>query len=367
MSGVMSALHSTPPLKSGLQRYRVLSKNCGLRVSPLCIGGMNFGLKWQELMGSCSKETTFAILDEYYRLGGNFIDTAVNYQGGESEEYIGDWIRERKIPREDLVIATKFSIPPRPGSVNHGGNSKKNMTTCLEMSLKRLGVDYIDLYYVHYWDYSTSPREVMRSLDDFVKQGKILFPGISDTPAWIVSRLNTYAEENCLSPFVMYQGLYNFGTRDMESDIIPMCKEMGLGVIPWGILGTGKYSGKYSRSTGNTPTSISHRPQNLSEKDWQIIDVLDKVAAKHSCTPSAVCLAWGLAQKDVPSLLVGCRTLEQLRDNVKALEITLDDEDMKALGDVSSSGFGFPHNFLGGTTPEGVPWIRPAGSVTRNF
>ncbi|KXS12117.1 norsolorinic acid reductase/dehydrogenase [Gonapodya prolifera JEL478] len=166
----------------------------------------------------------FAILLEYCKLGGNFLDGAVNYQDGQSEEWIGEWIQERQIPRNEHVIAIKVLI---------ARNSKKNIVACLDLSLKRLRVDYADLYCVHYWDYMTQPGEILRALDGVVRQGKVLFTGINDTPAWEVARMNTLAECNNMTPFSVYQGK-SLRERDMDRDIMPMCRELGVGVIPWG-------------------------------------------------------------------------------------------------------------------------------------
>ncbi|KAJ3310466.1 hypothetical protein HDU93_005366, partial [Gonapodya sp. JEL0774] len=161
----------------------------------------------------------------------------------------------------------------------------------------------------------TQPREILRALDDVVRQGKVLFTGISDTPAWEVARMNTLAECNNMTPFSVYQGKYNLGERDMDRDIMPMCRELGVGVIPWG---------------------ATHRRVKFDEKDWNIVDELEKIATKHKCAVPHVAVAWVLQKPNVPALMVGCRTVDQLRDNIKALDVRLDEQDVKRLDEASS-------------------------------
>ncbi len=207
--------------KSALGRHRILSPTAGVRVSPLCLGAMNFGEAWEVFMGKCDKKDTFEMLDYFYDQGGNFIDTANNYQMEESEEWIGEWMEKRGV-RDQIVIATKFTTNfkagkggDHPGQLsNHSGNSHKSLHMSLEASLKKLRTDYIDVLYIHWWDFTTSIEELMQSLNRMVQAGKILYLGVSDTPAWVVSRANQYARDHGMKQFSVYQGLWSASNRD---------------------------------------------------------------------------------------------------------------------------------------------------------
>lgn len=196
-------------------------------------------------MGECTKEQAFELLDAYYDLGGNFIDTANMYQFGQSEEWIGEWLQKTG-RRSEIVLATKYTLSPIFGKAvqqsNYGGTGTKSMRVSVDDSMKRLQVDYIDIYYVHAWDFATSIPELMQSLNTLVQQGKVLYLGISDTPAWVVCKANAYAREHGLRPFSVYQGRYNAMMRDLERDIIPMCRDEGMAIHPWGVLGSGQSS-----------------------------------------------------------------------------------------------------------------------------
>ena len=229
-----------------LARYRIRSPTAAVRVSPLCLGGMSIGDAWNEFIGTNSKENSFKILDTFFEAGGNFIDTANNYQNEESEILIGEWMQKRK-NRGQMVIATKFTTIYRtdwekePIHVNFSGNSAKSLHESVNASLKKLQTDYIDLLYVHWWDYTCSIPELMQSLDHLVKAGKVLYLGVSDTPAWVVAKANQYARDHGLRQFSVYQGLYNAAIRDCERDILPMIKDEGMAFAPWGALGQGKF------------------------------------------------------------------------------------------------------------------------------
>jgi aryl-alcohol dehydrogenase-like predicted oxidoreductase len=237
------------PIKSNgpLDRHRILSKTAGVRVSPLCLGSMSLGNSWKErLSGGTSQEQSFELLDYFFKQGGNFIDTAGNYQDDESEMHIGAWMKARN-NREEIVLATKFtSLHKFKGKagveipVNFSGNHKKSLRNGLEASLKKLQTDYVDILYLHWWDWSTSIEEVMHSLHHLVQSGKILYLGISDTPAWIVSSANAYARAHSLTPFSIYQGKWNVIERDFDREILPMCRHEGMAVAPWSVLASGK-------------------------------------------------------------------------------------------------------------------------------
>ncbi|KAF8579303.1 Aldo/keto reductase [Ramaria rubella] len=233
--------------KTALGTYRILSPRCGLRVSPLCLGAMGIGEAWSSYMGNITKEEALKLLDTYYDAGGNFIDTSNNYQDEQSEEWLGDWMEGRK-NRDQIVLATKFTTSHKQHEIaragrgvgaNYGGNHAKSLHIALRDSLRKLKTDYIDILYVHWWEYTTSIEEMMRALDDVVRSGKVLYLGVCNLPAWIVAKANQYARDHALTPFVVYQGLWNIMTRDMERDIIPMCIEEGMAIAPWGSVGEG--------------------------------------------------------------------------------------------------------------------------------
>ncbi|EWZ81116.1 hypothetical protein NW765_015567 [Fusarium oxysporum] len=233
----------TPSL---LYRHRQLSPNASLRVSPLCFGTMNFGDTYTARMGECSKETAFKILDHFVSAGGNFIDTANAYQAGQTEEWLGEWITTRQ-NRDDLVIATKYSAPYKPIdgtssiTTNRGGNGIKSMRLSLDASLRKLQTSYVDILYVHWWDYATTIPELMHGFNDLVTSGKVLYLGISDTPAWVVSKANQYARMAGLRQFVVYQGMWNASMRGFERGIIPICQDEGMGLCPYVVLNQGRF------------------------------------------------------------------------------------------------------------------------------
>ncbi len=225
-----------------LDQYCVLGRS-GLKISPLCLGTMTFGTGagW-----SADEATSRAIFAYYLEQGGNFIDTAISYTNGMSETLLGKFLAGR---RAQLVLATKFAVNTRPGDPNAGGNHRKNIVQAVETSLKRLGTDYIDLYYLHMWDGRTPVEEIMRALDDLVRSGKVLYLGISDSPAWEVSRAKMLAEMRGWTSFIALQMEYNLGQRTGERDLLPMARELGIGVLPWAALGGGLFSGKYRAAT----------------------------------------------------------------------------------------------------------------------
>ncbi|KAF9548186.1 Aldo/keto reductase, partial [Agrocybe pediades] len=226
------------PPPTNLGRYRLLSPTAGVHVSPLVLGAGNIGDKWADLgYGSMNKESSFKLLDAYYDAGGNFIDTANHYQDETSEMFIGEWAEQRGI-RDQLFIASKYTMNYKRGNKDYKqqvmfmGNSTKSLHISLEASLKKLRTTYIDLFYVHMWDFDTSIEEVMRALHNVVAQGKVLYLGISDTPAWVVSRANTFARAYGLTPFVIYQGAWNVMERSFEREIIPMARAEGMALAP---------------------------------------------------------------------------------------------------------------------------------------
>lgn len=331
-----------------LDHYRLLGRS-GLRVSPLALGTMTFGEDWG---WGAKEDEARRIFDAYVERGGNFIDTANIYTNGSSEALVGKFAQSK---RERLVLATKYTLMTRPGDPNACGNHRKNMVQSVEASLKRLGTDYIDLLYLHAWEQRTPVEEILRSFDDLVRAGKVLYLGISDTPAWQVARMQAIADLRGWSPLVALQIEYSLAQRTGERDLIPMAKELGLGVLPWSPLAGGVLSGKYTRADlndGGAATPSGTRKQvalahgMLTERTLDIAAVVGKVARELARTPSQVALAWTLLEPGVTAPIIGARTMQQFEENLGALDIELGDSQRAELGRVSAIELGFPHDML---------------------
>ena len=319
-------------------RYRLLGRS-GLRVSELALGTMTFGEEWG---WGASEPESKRMFDAYAEAGGNFIDTANRYTEGTSERFVGDFIAA---DRDHWVVATKYTLWTRRDDPNFSGNHRKNMIQACEASLKRLKSDYIDLYWVHAWDFTTPIEEVMRGLDDLVSAGKVLYVGISDTPAWIVSRANTIADFRGWSPFVGLQIRYSLIDRTAEADLLPMARSLDLAVTPWSVLGAGVLTGKYSR--GNQPEAGRAKEGAATrDRNLDIAESVVSIAEEIGCKPSQVAIAWVRQQAGVVIPLIGARNLPQLTENLGALEVRLSDEQLATLDEVSQVDLGFPHNFL---------------------
>jgi len=336
-------------MTSTLDTYRLLGRS-GLRVSPLALGAMTFGTDWG--WGADAQEAR-RIFDTYVDQGGNFIDTANQYTNGTSEKFVGEFAAEK---RDQLVIATKYTLPLRPNDPNAGGNHRKSMVGSVEASLKRLQTDYIDLLYLHAWDFLTPVEEIMRAMDDLVRAGKLLYVGISDAPAWQVARMQTIADLRGWSPLIALQVEYNLIERTVERDLIPMAKELGLGVIPWSPLASGVLTGKYTRkdldagsgtaAAEGTRKDIAAAQGALNARGLDIADAVKSVAAELGKSPAQVALAWTLLDKTVTAPIIGARTAKQLEDNLGALSVTFTDAQKQRLDQVSAIELGFPHAML---------------------
>ncbi len=325
-------------------KYRLMG-NSGLRVSELALGAMTFGMDgW-----GVDKDESRRVYEGFREAGGNFIDTANVYSGGKSETFLGEFLAE---DRERIVLATKFTGPTRGRDVNASGNSRKNMMDSVHASLKRLQTDYIDLYWVHARDFTTPTDEMMRGLDDLVRQGKVLYVGISDTPAWEVARANTMAELRGWSSFVGLQIKYSLLDRSVERDLLPMAKALDLTVTPWDTLGSGVLTGKYNRDA-STEGRATQRGQ-VNDRALAIAAEVIRVADEIGKSPAQVALAWILAGQGVIVPLVGAKTRAQLDDNLGCLGFTLEPELRKRLDDVSRIDLGFPHDFLQRMLPGAV-------------
>lgn len=323
-------------------KYKLLGKS-GLRVSEICLGAMMFG----EEMGpiGANKEESKKIFDAFINAGGNFIDTANRYQNGMSEIFLSDFIQPQ---RKNLVIATKYTVfePDSNKEIVRSGNSRKNMIQSLEASLKRLKTDYVDLYWVHAWDFLTPVEEVMRGLDDLVKAGKILYIGISDTPAWIVSKANTIAEFRGWSQFVGLQIEYSLIQRTPERDLIPMANAFDIAVTPWAPLGGGALTGKYLDKKDSEPMRLNKDSQRLNERNTNIAREVKRIADELGVTPTQIAINWLRQKKGVIIPIVGAKKESQIKDSLDCLNFVIPDEFMKKLDDVSKIELGFPHDFL---------------------
>jgi aryl-alcohol dehydrogenase-like predicted oxidoreductase len=323
-----------------LDTYRLLGRS-GLRVSPLALGTMTFG--W-----GADREAARAIFEAYVDRGGNFVDTANGYANGASEEMVGEFAQSR---REELVIATKYSMPMRSGDPNSGGNSRKSMIRSVEGSLTRLRTDYIDLLYLHIWDGNTPVEEVLRAMDDLVSAGKVLYVGISDIPAWQVSGMQAIADLRGWAPLVALQIPYNLIERTVEGDLIPMAGTLGLGVVPWSPLAGGVLTGKYGTAdlapaTGYSRKTVAAGNGFLTARGLQIAEIVKEVAGQLGTTPSRVALAWTLLNPAVVAPIVGARTLAQLEDNLGVFDVALDSKQQARLAEASAVDLGFPHETL---------------------
>jgi aryl-alcohol dehydrogenase-like predicted oxidoreductase len=334
--------------------------NSGLRVSPFCLGAMTFGEDWG--WGSSVAESE-AILSHFLERGGNFIDTANVYTKGHSEAIIGDFIGRDAGKRDRLVIATKFFGNLYPGDPNGGGAGRKTIVASCEQSLRRLQTDYIDLYWMHCWDRHTPIEETMCALDDLVASGKVRYIGFSDTPAWKVSQAQTIAQFRGWAPLVALQIEYSLLERTVEGELIPMALELGLGVTPWSPLKSGVLSGKYTRANAATVKADRGErvTQNLGEKVYAIIDELIAVGKELTASPASVALAWVQGRPGVASTIIGARRMDQLDQNLAALDLALTADQVARLDKLSKPTLSFPMQFLnvasmfsqGGTTVNG--------------
>ena len=323
-----------------LAEYVTLGRS-GLKVSPLCLGTMTFGENWG--WGS-SEETAHTMFNSYIEKGGNFIDTADGYTDGKSEELVGKFVKEGKL-RDDVVLATKFTFNAKKGNPNAGGNGRKNIYRALEGSLKRLQTDYIDFYWLHTWDKVTPVEEVLLTLVDLVREGKIRYFGLSDVPAWYLAKMQTIAERHSLHRLSALQLEYSLIERNIEREHLPAAQEFGLGVCPWAPLGSGLLTGKYKRDfNGDEGGRLSVVKQAghpgfmklFTERNWSIVDALLEVAKQVDKSPSQVALNWVTHRLGITSTIIGATKLKQLEDNISSIEFKLSDEALKKLDDCSA-------------------------------
>lgn len=331
-----------------LTSYRTLG-NSGLIVSPLALGTMTFGAgRW-----GASEQTSRALFDAYIDAGGNFIDTADVYSGGESERMLGTFLVESGL-RDRLVVATKAGFPRGQGTPLWGGNGAKNIRLGIEGSLERLKTDYIDMYWMHVWDRTTPAEEVLQTLTDAVRAGKILHYGFSNTPAWYVAKVATLAAAHGLPRPVGLQYAYSLVDRGVELDLIPAGQECGLGLVPWSPLAAGLLTGKYGRekmSDASRATALPDKGSEVSEsgsdgrlngdnpfggmlfteRNFDVVETLKEVAGQIGRSPAEVALAWVVSRTGVSSVLIGASRVDQLTQNIASLDVSISEAQFATL------------------------------------
>jgi aryl-alcohol dehydrogenase-like predicted oxidoreductase len=325
-------------------RYRLLG-NSGLRVSEAALGTMTFGDEWG---WGAPKDEARKVYDAFREAGGNFVDTANFYTNGTSESFLGEFMQGH---RQNVVLATKYTNAAPGTDPNAAGNQRKNMMQAVEASLKRLQTDYIDLYWVHIWDQITPVEEVMRGLDDLVRQGKVLYVGISDAPGWWIAQANTLAQLRGWSPFVGLQIEYSLVERSVERELIPMAKALNLGLTAWsplagGIL-TGKYHGHGSSEQGRMKMDMMKGRMPEQQRASRVVAAGKAVSEQTGRGMAQVALAW-LRYRPVPVIpIVGARKLSQLQDNLASFDLSLSTEQVQALDEASEIDLGFPYSLYG--------------------
>jgi aryl-alcohol dehydrogenase-like predicted oxidoreductase len=308
-----------------LDAFRPIGRS-GLIVSPMALGAMTF----RRATWGTDDAASAAVFDAYVEAGGNFVDTAESYSDGGSEELLGRLVRERGL-RERTVIATKFGWATARGNPNAGGSGRKNVRRAVEGSLRRLGTDWIDLYWLHVWDRVTPALELLVTLNDLVRAGKIRYFGLSNAPAWFVTQMVMLAQAHGLQGPVMLQNFYALVERSIENEHLPLAREFGLAVQPWAPLATGLLTGKYAKgdvaSAGGRLSGENLFGDSLfTDRNWAVVEALGAVAAEAGLPPAQVALAWVLGRPGVCAPIVGATRPEQVRSNVAALDVSLSPE-----------------------------------------
>jgi aryl-alcohol dehydrogenase-like predicted oxidoreductase len=321
-------------------RYKLHGRS-GLRVSELCLGAMTFGSDWG--WGGNDADSR-AMFDAFAEAGGNFIDTAYVYTEGASERLVGEFVGS---DRDHFVVATKYT-PSTGTDISKSGNSRKNMRHCVETSLRRMQTDYIDLYLLHFWDDTTPVDEIMRGLDDLVSSGKVLYVAVSDTPAWQIARANMMADLRGWAPFIGIQVEYSLVERTAERELLPMAKELDLGMTAWSPLAQGVLSGKFLGNGTGTGEATRQQAANIPPRHMEIAQLVSDIAKDYGASPSQVALAairqmskWG---DIIP--IIGGRNPAQIKDNIGCLNVTLSAEHLATLDESTKIDLGFPHRML---------------------
>jgi aryl-alcohol dehydrogenase-like predicted oxidoreductase len=332
-----------------ISEYVLLGRS-GLRVSRLCLGTMTFGTEWG--WGNV-EDTARQIFNRFLDSGCNFIDTADGYTGGTSEIMIGKFLKERG-DRERVVVATKFGFGREQGNPNSGGNGRKNIYAAIETSLRRLQTDYIDLYWLHNWDTFTPAEEVMSTLDDLVRSGKVRYIGFSNCPGWYLGRAQTIAELRGYEPIIALQLEYSLVKRDIEREHVPAALEFGMGITPWSPLASGLLTGKYQSAKGEFSGegrlhAVKEHPAFggvLIERNWKIVNELTKIAKEIGRSPAQVALNWVTNRPAVSSTIIGATKIQQLDDNLTSLDFAVPGELLKRLDEVTAPEIPYPYYFF---------------------
>lgn len=336
-------------------QYRNLGA-AGVKVSSLCLGAMTFGeadeKSFMHKVGM-DEATAHAVLDRALAAGINFIDTADVYgQDGLSERVLGNWLSSRGV-RDKLVLATKFRFTMGDGP-NRSGASRYRIVKCCEDSLRRLKTDRIDLYQIHMQDITVPEEETLRALDDLISAGKVLYTGCSNYAAYRLMHSLWLAKTNSWAKYVTLQAQYSLIVRDLEREHVPLCRENGLGILPWSPLAGGFLTGKFER--GKPPAAsarLGAKPERFTrydtERNWKIMEAVRAVASEVGATPAAVSIAWLLAKPQVTSVIFGARSIEQLDANLAAAELTLSAKHVEALDKASTFELGYPYEFIKNT------------------
>jgi aryl-alcohol dehydrogenase-like predicted oxidoreductase len=323
-------------IKTKHMNYKTLGRS-GLRVSPLCLGGMTLGEDWGWGAEEAESEN---IIKRFMELGGNFIDTANLYTNNHSEKIIGNVIGSHSSIRAGMVLATKFGMNVFPGNPNGGGTGTKAIMENVHHSLRRLQTDYIDLLWIHAWDWNTPLEETLRTMNDLVSAGKVRYLGVSGAPAWKIAQAQLFAQFRGWAPFIGLQIEYSLLERTVEAELVPMAMEMGLGITTWSPLRGGLLSGKYNRSNNgivmDSRMQVTGREAPLKEHELAIIDKLEEIAEAHRTTVAAIALAWLLSRPGVCSTIIGVRDIKQLEANAAAISIILTEDEIIALNNLST-------------------------------
>lgn len=329
-------------------KYKLLGKS-GLKVSELCLGTMGFGTEWG---WGADKDVSFAVLEAFTEAGGNFIDTANRYTEGTSERIIGEFMLR---DRDHFVLATKYTLHDNMTNVNASGNNRKNMMRSVEESLKRLNTDFIDLFYLHIWDNLTPIEEVMRGLEDLITQGKVNYIGISDTPAWVVSRANTLAEGLGWNKFIALQVEYSLLQRTPERELTPMAQYYGMTVTPWAPLAGGALTGKYLKGD---PGRLKEGSSRLNEHSTAITREVVRISEETGISAANIALRWTMQREFSGIPIVGATKVSQLQENLKVADFVLEKDHIIRLDEVSKINLGFPGEFF---KEDGVKMVTYGG------
>jgi aryl-alcohol dehydrogenase-like predicted oxidoreductase len=333
-------------------KYKLFGKS-GLRVAELCLGTMTFGTDWG---WGADFDTSKAIFEAYANAGGNFIDTANRYTEGTSERYVGELIASE---RHHFVLATKYTLYDRRDDVNFSGNHRKNLIRSVEASLNRLNTDFIDVLWLHAWDFTTPEEEILRGLDDLVRAGKVHYIGISDVPAWVVARSNAIAELRGWTAFTGLQIQYSLIQRTPERELLPMAKSLDIAVTPWAPLAAGLLTGKYLKKEASG--RLAGNEKHLNERNLSIARTVVEVADELNVSPAQVAINWTRQRDQVVIPIIGSTKASQIEDSLGAVSFEIPEEMMQRLNKVSAIELGFPHDFL---QSEGVLDVIFGGAYT---